>query len=172
MTEVRYSAEGNNFAEPVVTGKPVQRAFKGAKVSKTPRTSRAEREDSHAEAAQRWRVADAMRKAAAGDYVVNGFSYFTKQAVEELNDMGLRFATDKDKSSERMYMENVDGHLREVKVCAIEKPKVLAANDANADPLQRPLRAGAGTPVGQVESPARATNAPRPSATAPVARPV
>lgn len=175
MSEVHYSAESNNFAEPAAPDKPATRAFRNAKVSKTPRVPRAEKEDSRAEAAQRWRIADAMRKAAAGDYVVHGFSFFTKQAVDELKEMGLRFATDQDKSAEGMYMENVDGHLREVKVCALENPKaekpVVAANDAKAEPPLQILIASAGKPADQVQNPARATTAPRPPANAPVVRP-
>lgn len=175
MSEVHYSAEANNFVEAAPAATPASRAFKSAKVSKTPRISRAEKEDSRAEAAQRWRVADAMRKAASGDYVVHGFSYFTKEAVAELKEMGLRFATEADKNADSMYMQNVDGHLREVRVCALKKPaakaaKIAAAREVRAEPPQI-LLASAGIPADQGQNPARATIAPRPSATAPAAHP-
>ncbi len=174
MSEVRYSAETNAFTEAAAPAKPASRSAKGAKVSKTPQVSRTEKVDSLAEAAQRWRVADAMRKAASGEYIVHGFSYFTKQAVEELKDMGLRLATDKDKNAESLYMENVDGHLREVKVCALEqaanKP-AMAANDAKAEVPQQIVLTAASTSGDQVQNPARATNAPRQTAAAPVVRP-
>ncbi len=177
MSEVRYSAETNGFAEAAAPAATTARAPKSTKVSKTPRVPRAEKEDSRAEAAQRWRVSDAMRKAASGDYIIHGFSYFTKQAVDELKDMGLRLATDKDKQAESLYMENVDGHLREVKVCALEQPAKkaekteVAANDAIVEIPQQMLLTAAGTSGDQVQNPARATNAPRPQASAPAVRP-
>ena len=176
MTDDRYSADTNSFAETSTPGKSATRAFRNTKVSKTPRVPRAEKEDSRAEAAQRWRVTDAMRKAAAGDYIVHGFSYFTKQAVDELKDMGLRFATDKDKNTESLYMENVDGHLREVKVCAVKKPalkaeKVVVAANAKVELPQQVLLAAADTPADPVQNPARATTAPCQTATAPGVRP-
>ena len=180
MSEVRYSAESNAFAEAAAPVVRTARAPISTKVSKTPRIPRAEKEDSRAESAQRWRVADAMRKAAAGEYIIHGFSYFTKEAVDELKGMGLRFATDKDKAADSLYMENVDGHLREVKVCALEQPAkiikkaekpVVAANDAIVEIPQQAQPASAGTAGDQVQNPARATTAPRQTTTAPVARP-
>lgn len=128
-----------------------------------------------AETLRRWRLSEMMRKAALGEYVAHGFSYFTKDAVDELKEINLRFAGDNDAQTETLYMENIDGHLRAVKVCRLEKPaqkNAMVPESAKAGALPQVRPAFAGTSDDLVQNPPRATISPPPTISVPSARPV
>lgn len=116
-------------------------------------------------AAQEWRISETQRRVASGDYVTHDLNLFTKQDVDALKEAGLRFATDDDRNAQDMYMQNIDGHLRVVKVCPLETGK-KAAHDfrAKAESPAQASPASAGTPTGQAQNPARATSARQPPA--------
>lgn len=188
MSEFIYRAETNSFEEqtapeltPVTAPAPAARAtFKASSATKTPRLPRAEKEQARARAAQAWNIAEKHRLAAAGAYIVHNCSFFKKEDVAELGEMGLRLATDHDPKTQIMFIENVEGHLREVRVCALEKPTAPRARARVRDshgvesqtvasaPAQLADLNIAGDPA---QNSARATTISRPPASGPSAHP-
>lgn len=149
-------------------------------VTKTPPIPRAERELAHESALRNWKISEKQRLAASGEYVQHGCSFFKKQDIDELKEMGLRLAQDGEKNAEVLYMENVDGNLRDVLVCMdkVQREKAPLARPATAANDGRTLQpapvvlAALDTAGSQAQNPARATTSPRQTAAAPVIRPV
>ena len=156
MDDYRYDAETNSFVErTAVAAKPQPTVAPSSQpLTKTPLVSKAERKETLERARYAARISQIMAQAAAGDVVEHGASYFKKSDIEELATWNQRLATDQDRHFEITMMEDVHGHLREVRICPVE------SDTANAEPAQIVV-ASTSKPRDQAQSPAASTT-PRP----------